>query len=332
MKKVTGIILLFVLLGTTILFAQDKPNVNVRIGGTVQAMVSYAETNQDTNQLGFGIRRARLRAYSSFSKKMKGYMQMELTSPKLLDFQIDYLFSDNIKVRVGRFKPAGVLGGGLTSHSKIDIVERARIGQEWGNRTIGSDTRDYGISALGNFGDFNYFLSLHNGDGATNIKATQKKAGKLLNGSVAMSGLFTYKPKAIKGLNIGGYYGIGNSFFNDYNSFSGHIYWEPKPIRVKAEYIAIVDKNNSTDVTTNGYYVMGAYGITKSIELLARYENYDPNTGINNLDETFITIGARYFMFPSSWTSSKITAAYVIHNEEADIANNVFYVMFQLLF
>ncbi len=332
MRKFAKVFLLFLFGQVILLNAQDVPDVNLRIGGTLQAMASYAETNQDTNQLGFGVKRARMRAYTSFTKRMKGFLQVELTNPKLLDFYMDYLLSKSVKVRIGRYKVAGVLAGPLTPHVKIDLVERARIGQEWGKRTVGGDGRDYAISALGNVGELNYFLSVHNGNGAKNIKATHKTGGKVLNNGVAVSGMLTYKPKSVKGLNVGGYYGIGNSIFNNYNSYSAHIYWEPKPVRIKAEYMAVIDKNSGTDITTNGYYVMGAYAINKNFELLARYENFDPNNNTNKDEEKLITVGASYFMFADKHTASKITAAYVMHNEDANIANNVFYVMFQYVF
>ena len=149
--------------------------------------------------------------------------------------------------------------------------------------------------------------------------------------------MFEYKPKDVKGLNVGGYVGQGNKVYNDYLSYSGHVYWEPRPIRIKAEYVSIIDKNTSTDITTNGFYLMGAYGINKSIELLARAEYFDPYTDLDDNEETLITLGVSYFVYPGDWTSGKITAAYVLRDDKLgpngnDLANNVFYVMFQAAF
>ena len=329
---------LFILTGILITQAQDKPDIKFKVGGTIQAMASYSETSKDTNLVGLGLRRVRLKVTGFIGDKIEAYIQTEFTNPSLVDALVDYFVHDDIKIRIGRYKVAGVLGGGLTSHHKIDIVERARIGQEWGARTVGSTFRDYGVSAIGNLGDFNYFVSIFNGgEGDVNIRSSQKGKSTLVNNGVAVSGLFEYKPKDVKGLNVGGYVGQGNKVYNDYLSYSGHVYWEPRPIRIKAEYVSIIDKNTSTDITTNGFYLMGAYGITKSIELLTRVEYFDPYTDIDDNEETLITLGASYFVYPGDWTSGKITAAYVLRYDKlgannSDLANNVFYVMFQAAF
>ena len=329
---------LFLFTGFLIVLAQDKPDIKFKVGGTVQAMASFSETAKDTNLVGFGLRRVRLKVTGSFGDKIQAYIQTEFTNPSLTDALIDYFIQDNMKLRIGRYKVAGVLGGGLTSHHKIDIVERARIGQEWGARTVGSSFRDFGVSAIGNLGDFNYFVSIFNGSGGdVNIKSSQKGKSSIVNNGVSVSGLFEFKPQNVRGLNIGGYVGQGNKVYNDYISYSGHVYWEPRPIRIKAEYVSIIDKNTSTDITTNGFYLMGAYGINKSVELLARFEMFDPITNIDDNEETLVTLGATYFVFPGDWTSGKITAAYVFRNDKLgtngnDLANNVFYIMFQAAF
>jgi len=315
------------------IFAQDLPDLKLRFGGTIQAMASYSQTGaNDINQTGFGLRRVRFRAYPKFSKYFKGFFQMELTSPKLLDARLTYTLDKAINVRVGRFIGAGVRSGGLTSHTVIDIVERPMTAQKWGAATIGADYRDYGAAVFGKIGGgLSYNITVHNGNGAKNIKATHKGAGKILNDKLAFSGMVTYKPKEVKGLEAGGYYGVGNSNYMDYNAYNAYIYWEPKPIRIKAEYIGW--KDNTTNITTSGYYIFGAYGFAHNWELLARYENYDENTNVDNDGQNLTTIGARYFLFAAKESAGKITAAYVIHGEQgATIDNNVFYFMFQLVF
>ncbi len=71
---------------TSLTFAQETPEFSVKVGGLIQAWTSYGQINgADTNSLGWGIRRARLIATSNFGTKMKGIVQLELTSFKLLD-------------------------------------------------------------------------------------------------------------------------------------------------------------------------------------------------------------------------------------------------------
>ncbi len=320
-----------VLLFSLTVFAQDVPELKVKLGGTVQGMASYAQTNTDTNQIGIGLRRVRVKVFGNYGEHIKSFVQFELTSPKLLDARIEYIVSKAFQIRVGRFIGAGVRAGGLTAHTDIDIVERAASAIYWGQRTIGADYRDFGIAALGDINGFGYNLTIHNGDGSQNIKASQLSLAKNLNNGMAVSGMVYYKPPQLKGFETGGYYGIGNKTFNEYSSYNFYIYYEPLPFRAKAEIISATNKGGAKDVTFLGYYIFGAYRVTQDIEVLARFENLDPNTDIEKDKGTFVTIGASYAFFPASWKTAKITAAYVIRNEEADpqIDNNVFYIMFQ---
>jgi FAD/FMN-containing dehydrogenase len=89
----------------------------------------------------------------------------------------------NAEVALGQWEyqvlGAGVRAGGLTSHTKIDIVERPMSAQMWASKTVGGDYRDYGVATFGKVGDFNYNLTVHNGDGAANITATAFDGEKL---------------------------------------------------------------------------------------------------------------------------------------------------------
>lgn len=333
-KLFTILAVLFLSVG--ILSAQGS-DFSYRIGGTVQAWTSMGQIDgADTNSLGFGIRRARLRAYSKFGNKMKGFLQMELTSPKLLDARIEYMVSKAFSIRAGRFIGAGVRAGGLTSHTKIDITERPLSAVMWGKRTIGADYRDYGLDFVGKFGDVKANVTFHNGNGATNIRNRQSGVGPM-NGGFAISGMLVFKPKSVKGLEAGGYYGMGNAEINEYNSYNAYVYYEPKPIRVKAEVIGVTNTFGSTDVSAMGYYVFAGYGVTKNLEAVARFETFDGNTEIDDNQVTLITVGATYSLFATKWTAGKITAAYTMLSEGdtalyPKIDNNVFQLVMQLVF
>lgn len=329
----TAITMFVVLFTSAMIFAQDAPEMKISLGGTVQAMVGMGQTGADTNQVGFGMRRTRLVAKVGFGKHFTGFIQYSAKSNKLLDARMTFKLNKGFNVRVGRFKIAGVRAGGLTSATKIDLVERTLTAQEWSKATIGTDYRDYGVEFLGKFNDFGYNLAVHNGHGSINITESQKTQAILLNEGVAISGMVNFKPKAVNGLEVGAYYGIGNANFNDYSSYSTYVYWEPKPIRVKADFVGWTNQNGPVDISSNGFSVLGAYGFAKNFEALVRFEAYDRNTDFDNDARSLITVGARYFLYPSKWTASKITAAYVINGEEGTaIDNDVFYVMFQMSF
>lgn len=335
MKKFFGFSLLLITIFSfcSYTLAQDTPDIKWKLGGTVQAYSSYAQTASDTNQIGFGLRRVRVKVYADFSANIKSFVQFELTTPKLLDARLDYLISPSFNIRVGRFIGAGVRAGGLTSHTDIDIIDRSYSAEYWGKKTIGADFRDYGMAFYGKFDDFNYNFTIHNGNGALNLKpAAGATASSKIQG-VAFSGMAFFKPASVKGLEAGGYYGMGNKYVNDYRAYNAYIYYEPSPFRVKAEYIGEVDKNGTKDVTFSGYYFLGAYKVTPNVELMGRYERFDPNTDVSNNEGTIVTIAASYSFFAAKWAAAKITAAYVLPNENpVNIDNNVFYVMYQLAF
>lgn len=337
-KQLLVLVILF--LSTGILTAQDVPEFKYRIGGTVQAWTSMGQIDgADTSSLGWGLRRVRLRAYSSFGDKMKGFFQMELTSPKLLDARIEYLVSKNFTIRAGRFIGAGVRAGGHTSHTKIDITERPLTAIRWGGSTIGSDYRDYGLDVVGSFGDLKGTLTLHNGDGSVNIRNKQTGSGPQ-NGSFAISAMATFKPKKIKGLEAGGYFGMGNSEINEYNAFNVYAYYEPKPLRIKAEVIGWTNVGalpNGDDLGRIGYYVFAGYGFAKNWEASVRFEIYDQNTDLDDDQLTLLTVGATHSIFSSKWAAGKITAAFTIQSEadvvtSPEIDNNVFQLVMQLVF
>jgi hypothetical protein len=329
-KTITAVFVFF--LASSFIVAQDAPELKWKIGGTVQAYASYAQTAADTAQSGFGLRRVRLKTYFSYGN-VKAFIQYSAKSNKVLDARMTYKFSNTFSLRVGRFIGAGIRAGGLTSHTVLDMVERPMTAQMWASQTVGGDYRDYGAAAMGKFGDISYNLTLHNGNGATNLTPSHKSQAKTLNGTAAVSGMVSFKPKSVKGLETGAYYGMGNSSINDYASYNAYVYWEPKPIRIKAEVIGLTNTISGVEIPSLGYYVFGAYSVTDAWEVLARYETYDPNTDIDDNATNLITVGARYALFPAKLTASKITFAYVVHGEEGvAIDNDVFYVMFQTAF
>ncbi len=344
-KTITTFFVLF--LSTSFLVAQDAPELKWKIGGTVQAMGSYAQTNTDTAQMGLGLRRIRLKTYFNYGK-VSAFIQYSAKSNRVLDARMTYKLSKAANIRVGRFIGAGVRSGGLTSHTVIDIVERPMSAQMWAVTALGSaDYRDYGLAFMGKVGDFSYNMTLANGKGLSKVKlegitvgvgtgnilATQLKGGGTKNQSFSISGMASFKPKVVKGLEVGGYYGIGNTNFRNYSSYNAYVYWEPKPIRIKAEIIGVTDKNGTDNISSLGYYVFGAFGFMDNWEALVRYENYNPSNVVEKDAHTLITIGARYALYPAKLTASKITFAYILHGEEGTAINNdVFYVMFQTAF
>lgn len=329
-----SVVLLFACFFSGSVFAGDEDmKVEHKVGATVQSWVSYQAA--DSAYLGFGLRRVRVRWYGTINSKFKTFIQAELTNPKLLDARVEYHFSKQFNVRAGRFIGSGVRSGGLTSHSSIDIVERPRSANAWGAGTVGADFRDYGFQAEGKTesGEFTGRLWLHNGSGAANItshEATNPRDHQLQG--IAADLMLIFQPKSVKGLEAGGHVGVGNKDVKDLMSYSGYAYYEPGPFRVKAELIGLVDKSDSVDVTSMGYYLFGGYQVTPNIEIVGRFETYDKNTDADDDATNYITGGVVYKQF-SGKVNHKLTAAVVVPTEEGDsVKNTAFYTVWQILF
>lgn len=339
MKFVTRFsIILFVLgfLSSGMLAGEEKEmEIKQKVGGTVQSWVSYQQ-GDSVNSVGFGLRRVRVRYYATINTKFKAFVQADLTSNslagKLLDARIEYHFSPQFNIRAGRFVGAGVRGGGLTSHTAIDIIERAYSAIRWGSGTIGGDYRDFGVQAEAKAGDATARLFLHNGNGGLNVLNRAGGTATTEFTSKAVTAMGVLAPKSIKGLEVGGHYGMGNDDVKDWSSFSGYAYFEPGPIRLKAEVIGLTSKPETGDVTSMGYYIFGGYQVTPNVELVGRFETYDPDTDVDENAINFITLGVVFKEF-SGKVNHKLTGAVVLPSEQGtSVDNTTAYAMWQLVF
>jgi hypothetical protein len=340
----TGKYFLLLYILATPLFALTADDLQVKINGTIQSWASYEQNAQDSTQIGFGIRRLRLRVKSTFGQKISAFAQVEMTSPKLLDARISYRIIPQLQFRVGRFIGAGMRGAGLTLHSALDIIERPVSAQEWGRRTVGADYRDYGLELVATVSDFSIRAWIHNGDGSKNIKSSQTGRTFLKNGHFAQDAMLTYQPQYIPALEIGAHAGMGNDQFKYFDGisyinrdnfhYSAYLYYQPENLRFKTEYVSVTSQKDdvqSRDITFSGFYTFVGYQLIKNLELVGRYEtvNYDH---LLNMRENFYTLGATYFFFPEEKVSAKIALAYVHHTDQYYNNSDLLYAMFQFLF
>jgi predicted porin len=148
----------------------------------------------------------------------------------------------------------------------------------------------------------------------------------------AIDAMVIYQPKSVNGLEVGGHYGMGNKDVRDLSSYSGYMYYEPGPFRVKAEVIGLTLKRASGDVTSLGYYAFGGYQVTDNVELVGRFETYDPNTDVDEDGVNFITLGVVYKEFAGK-VNHKLTTAIVLPSEQGtSVDNTTVYAMWQLVF
>ena len=191
--------------------------------------------------------------------------------------------------------------------------------------------RDIGIQIGGTFLKvkdmpvIEYRLGVFNGSGI-NVADTANNAKDI-------SGRLIFTP--FKGFSFGGsiYKGLDKAIKPDVagksqtrDRFGGEFSYALSRFSLKGEYIA--GKDGKTN--RSGWYVQtGYFVIPQKLQVLAKYDEYDPNTSTSGNISTNYVFGANYNF--NNW--SRLQAFYTIRQEEGTaIENNFMSVQYQIGF
>jgi len=277
----------------------------------------------ESQQLGVGIRRARLRGKMT-KGKASGFVQFDAATATMMDAQIDYNFTDNLNVRLGRFVGAGSQAGGNTSHTAIDFAERSIVGRLWASAVSRSDYRTYGMAVIGKFNNFNYQILAQNGDGTLNLKPYGTKS----SGSDEDTGVIPQLDVAVStfigdAINVGLHYGLPNEDRVNVSSATGFLYFKPQDyntgkFRGKFDFAQVVNHENDQDATSLGWGVGGFYRLSSNMELGAGYQQWDPDTDTKKDAFGNILIGATYSPNPDHWKDTLFKLIATFKTSEVD--------------
>ncbi len=204
------------------------PEVRLEIGGLMQPRVSYGWSDETASEdarerVGFGMRRARLKATATLDERAGALIQLEGASGtiRVLDAYAFYQFNSSVRLRLGRMASAQPRGFILTSSSVIDAVDRAAVAELWGRGTLGSDGRDFGLDLHYRTDQGEALLFVHNGDGAwgrlrgnyrEGISSGASTGGRDREFSnLAVSFYSTLRPRALPGIDVGGFVSYNGS-------------------------------------------------------------------------------------------------------------------------
>ncbi len=178
----------------------------------------------------------------------------------------------------------GVEGGMSTTY--VPFVMRSQIARTFGN------TRAFGARVVGNYSLVDYSLALNSSDrffreffpgteftGWVNLKPLGKTDGKY--GKLVVGG----------GLNAGRKH-------EDYTVGGAYVGWTYKDFMINAEY-SIADGYNAKVFSTNkadGFYTTIGYKLTPKVQLVARYDQFDPNRDIDGDIRREYSAGINYFV------------------------------------
>ena len=296
------------------------------------AQMRYQNLDEKGKMDGFDIRRARLDLKGTITPYWNIRFQVDLvgTAPKLLDAYGECKIADYFNLTMGQFKiPFSIEN--LASSSKLELIDRSQVVEALvarGKDVIGNQNgRDIGIQAYGSFLKiserplFDYSVGVFNGSG---INVTDKNEAK------SVAGRLVFHP--IKGLDAGssiysGWDNFGSTPSNQKRNRLGfELKYDFKQLSLKGEYIH--GQDGATKI--NGWYVQSGYFIIpQKLQLLIKYDTFDPNTSAQKDVSTFYTIVINYAF--NSW--SKVQVGYSFRQEQgSNVNNNMGVIQYQIGF
>lgn len=205
-------------------------------------------------------------------------------------FQDLYVESSRIphtKVLLGNSRP-GVGIEGAQSPYTLDFINRAQIARNLSNaRKFGLRVRgdysllDYDTGIYSSCTNFTDFFPGHEFDAWVNIKPlgkTDGKYGKLVTGSGLQSGVKH-----------------GTSYYMT----GAYVGYDFKKFKTKFEYARANGSNGASGLTSKhsqGLFWTVGYKLTKKLEILARYDQFQPDRYINNNHRKEYVLGANYYL------------------------------------
>lgn len=284
---------------------------------------------------GFDIRRARLDLRGNVTSYFSYRVQVDLADkPKLIDGYGEIKLVDFFTITAGQFKIPFSLEN-LVSSNKLEMIDRSQVVEALvarGKDVIGNQNgRDIGVQVSGTFLKLKdlplveYRLGVFNGSGI-NVADTANEAKDI-------AGRLIFTP--FKGFSFGGgfYNGwdkaikpdiAGKSQFR--NRFGVELSYVTTRFSLKGEYIA--GKDGKTD--RSGWYIQtGYFIIPQKLQVLGKYDLYDPNISATDNITTNYVVGTNYNF--NSW--SRLQAFYTIRQEEGTaVDNNYFSIQYQIGF
>jgi hypothetical protein len=234
---------------------------------------------------GFTVAQARLALSGDISSLFSFAFSLEATNgdqenrKMLYDLYVDTAIIRNFKIRLGQFKyPFGLEQ--TTPDADLELINKAEV-----VNALIKPTRDIGVQVNRELAAAwlrpNLTLALVNGSGSN----TEDE-----NGRKTFIGRLNVTP--LNGLTIGASFYDGTTGAADRKTRAGfELKYESNRLWAKGEYISGKDKTQRKV----GYYLTLGYTILPRTALLLRYDRWNPDRDIKDLDVSRFTFGVNYF-------------------------------------
>lgn len=203
------------------------------------------------------------------------------------DLYVDTYRIPHHRILIGNSRPAVGHEGAGSSYT-LPLASRSQISRNFGT------VRKLGIRVMGNYSFVDYdlggyssgtfFSSFFPGaefDGWVNVKPLAKTNGKYGK------------------LTLGGGVTAGSMHSKDFFVTGAYIGYEYKKFWAKAEWANANGSNGLSGFSTKnrqGWYATVGYKLTKKLELIARYDEFDPDKRISNNNIREYTAGINYYL------------------------------------
>lgn len=205
-------------------------------------------------------------------------------------FQDLYITSKRIphhRILIGNSRP-GVGYEGAGSAFTLPFAARSQISRNFGT------ARKLGVRIMGNYSLLDYDL----GGYSSGTNFTSFFPGAEFDGWVNFKPLGKTNGKYGK-LTLGGGIAAGQRDSKDFTVCGAYVGYRYKKFWMKAEFANADGSNGYTGFTTKqrqGWYVTLGYKLTKKLEVLARYDEFDPDKNVKNNNRREYTAGLNYYI------------------------------------
>jgi hypothetical protein len=293
-----------------------QPFPKLKLGGF--GRVRYAWDLTPGKADGFTVAQARFVLSGDISSFFSYTFSLEATNgdPEnkkiLYDLYIDTTIIRNFKIRLGQFKyPFGLEQA--TPDADLELINKAEV-----VNTLIKPTRDIGVQVNRELAAAwlrtNITLALVNGSGSNGEDENDRKT---------LIARLTVTP--LNGLTIGASFYDGTTAATDRKTRSGfELKYESNRLLAKGEYISGRDKT----LEKAGYYLTLGYTILPQTVLLLRYDWWNPNRDIKDIDVSRFTFGVNYFFSKNVLLRTN----YERKTEKPVLKNDIFMIQLQIKF
>ena len=294
----------------------------IRIGGYLHQQYYQREGTESGSS--FSSKRARLLLLGPLNEYAQILIQTDFaTSPKLLDAHFTLTPVKGLSFTVGQLiVPFST--DYMTSPSALPLVQNAM--------TLGlAPGRDIGAMASYKFGiapkaNLKLSAGVFNGAGINTSDANEDK-NFIARAELDFLGMFTFAPN----MDVGYDNGV-DSVKQELHAYGGSLLWQWKNESAAVEVI----NSKLGDIERRAWYIWGGHSFATHSKLLPviqpvmRYEQYDPNSGIDTDRIDRLSIGTNFYI---DQNYTKIQINYLINGEQGEeIKNNELMMNFQVAF